>query len=85
MKKPVSERAAIQGARIQHAALFRRMAQGGHWDLYAFQGALSGVAIFERSEAPSYPSLVSNVEAMTAETMVSRLSLVMRADQGYRL
>ncbi len=65
--KPSSEQAAIQGARIQHAALFKRMALGGQWDLYEWPVALSGVAIFERGESPSYPPLVSDVHAMTAD------------------
>lgn len=77
----LTELKAIEGARKQHAGLFMRMATGGQWDLYEWEGALSGVAIFERGESPSYPPLVSNVHAMTAETLATKLMLTLRAAQ----
>jgi len=77
MKTDDRKHAAIEGATIQHTALFRTMAASSDaWHLYAASGTHSGVAIHAASEGETAPVLVPNVHAMSATTLAAKVNQV---------
>lgn len=80
MKTIHTKAGMAQGARIQYRNYFRTMALGGTWNLYrAPEGeTLSGVILAPTGDMNHIGAhggiLVSNVQAMTEETMCVRLA-----------
>lgn len=65
-----------QGATIQYRNYFRTMALGGRWHVYLAPvgETLSGVIVAPSEDMPGGDILVSDVQAMTEETMRAKLA-----------
>jgi hypothetical protein len=76
-----TELGMIQGARIQYRNYYRTMAIGGRWHVYRAPvgETLSGVIVAPVGDMPPGSDiLVSDVQAMTEQTMVNALSAAIR-------
>lgn len=74
--KPKSMRRTVDGAKMLHAGLYRKMAgAGGRWHLYHWPGALSEVVILREDDelTPDYAPVISDVQCMTGATMARHL------------
>lgn len=61
---------AITSAKTQYRAAFRAMARGGKWNLSRLPDGL----ILDLAEYQHGPVLVENVQAMTEQTLIIKLS-----------
>lgn len=70
----------LQGARLQFRAQFRTMCLGGVWNIYRSAETISGVVLSPIEDCPERAPLLENVQAMSEQTMINKLSLAIRKE-----